>query len=72
MVQVQVRMPEGSVEEIDRLVEEGKFRSRSDAIKGIVTIYIESRKTREFFEMLKKRSDEARKKNKKLIALDDL
>ncbi|RJS77487.1 ribbon-helix-helix protein, CopG family [Candidatus Bathyarchaeota archaeon] len=37
MVQVQVRMPEKLVKEIDRWVAEGRFKSRSDAIKTIAT-----------------------------------
>jgi len=41
MKQVQVRMPEKLVKEIDKWVAEGRFKSRSDAIKTIVVLYEE-------------------------------
>ena len=72
MVQVQLRMPEGVVEEVDNLVEEGMFRNRSDAIKGIVMIYMESRKTRKFFKMLKQIDEETEKHPETLIPLEDV
>ena len=72
MVQVQLRMPEGVVQEVDNLVEEGMFRNRSDAIKGIVMIYMESRKTREFFKMLKEIDEETEKHPEALIPLEDV
>ena len=53
MVQVQLRLPEGAVREIDKLVKSGKYRSRSEAIRAIIDIYEEREKTRKFFEMLK-------------------
>jgi Arc/MetJ-type ribon-helix-helix transcriptional regulator len=54
MAQVQLRLPEKTVEEIDRWVAEGKFKSRSDAIKTIISLYEEREKTREFYKMLLK------------------
>jgi len=71
MVQVQVRMPEKAVEALDRWVKEGRFKSRSDAIKEIVAFYQEREKTREFYEMLTRRSTEARDTDI-LIPLEDL
>ena len=72
MVQVQLRIPEGMVEEVDQLVKEGKFRSRSDAIKGIVMIYMESKKTKEFFKMIKEIDEETEKHPETLISLEDV
>ena len=39
MTQVQVRMPEELVKELDKWVSEGAFKSRSDAIKTIIRWY---------------------------------
>ena len=72
MVQVQLRIPEQTVKEIDEWVEEGKFRSRSDAVKTIIAIYEEKIKTMEFFRMLMKRSKETEDKPEMLIPLDDV
>jgi len=72
MTQVQVRLPEKVVEEIDRWVAEGRFRSRSDAIKAIIGFYQEREKTREFFRMLVKRSEEAKRYPGRLVPLEDL
>ena len=71
MVQVQLRMPEQTVNEIDKWVEKGKFKSRSDAVKTIIALYEEKVKTMEFFKMLMKRSEEAEKNPRILIPLDD-
>ncbi|MCK4243946.1 hypothetical protein KAX03_03680 [Candidatus Bathyarchaeota archaeon] len=62
VVQVQVRMPEGLVEEIDRWIKEGRFSSRSDAIKMIVTLFQERERTRAFYDILNERSREAKEK----------
>jgi Arc/MetJ-type ribon-helix-helix transcriptional regulator len=72
MVQVQLRMPEQTVKEIDEWVEEGKFRSRSDAVKTIIALYEEKVKTMEFFRMLMKRSKETEERPEMLIPLDDM
>ncbi len=71
MVQVQLRIPEQIVKEIDDWIEEGKFRSRSDAVKTILALYEERVKTMEFFKMLLKRSKEAENNPEILIPLDD-
>ncbi len=72
MVQVQVRMPEKLVEEIDKWVAEGRFKSRSDAIKTIVALYEERERTRRFYEMLVKRSREAEEKPEILVPLEEI
>ena len=71
MTQVQLRLPEKMLEEIDRWVAEGRFKSRSDAIKAIISFYEEREKTREFFRMLVKRSEEAKKHPEALIPLEE-
>ncbi len=72
MVQVQLRISEESVAEIDKWVSEGKFKSRSDAIRTILALYQEKEKTREFYKMLVERSNEAKKNSEILIPLEDL
>ncbi|MFH0848166.1 MAG: ribbon-helix-helix domain-containing protein [archaeon] len=67
---MQVRMPEKIVKEIDRWIAEGRFASRSDAIKTILALYQERERTRQFYEMLSKRSEEAREKPKILVPLE--
>jgi len=61
MTQVQVRIPQDTVNMLDSLVKKGEFQSRSDAIKTILAIYKEKEKTREFYNMLVKRSQETDK-----------
>jgi Arc/MetJ-type ribon-helix-helix transcriptional regulator len=70
--QVQVRIPEELVEEIDNWIAEGRFSSRSEAVKTIVTLYKEREKTRKFYEILSKESEEARKHPESLIPLKDV
>ncbi len=72
MVQVQLRVPEGTVREIDQWVEKGRFMSRSDAIKTIIALYEEKEKTRKFYRMLSKRSKEAKEKPEKLSPLEEV
>jgi len=72
MVQVQLRMPEENVKEIDQWVKQGKFKSRSDAVKTIIALYEDKMKTMEFMKMLMKRSKEAKEKPEMLISLDDI
>ena len=72
MAQVQVRMPEKLLEEIDKWVAEGRFKSRSDAIKTIVALYEERERTREFYKMLVERSKEAKEKPEILIPLEEI
>jgi len=70
--QVQVRIPEELVQEIDGWIAEGRFSSRSEAVKTIVTLYDERERTRKFYEMVSKESEDARKHPKSLIALKDV
>ncbi|MFH1751399.1 MAG: ribbon-helix-helix domain-containing protein [archaeon] len=72
MVQVQLRVPNETVRELDRWVKKGKFKSRSDAIKTAITIYEDREKTREFYKLLIKRSKEVKEQPEKLIALEEL
>lgn len=72
MTQVQLRLSEKTLEEIDRWVAEGRFKNRSDAIKSIISLYEEREKTREFYQMLVKRSEEARKHPEKLVPLEEV
>lgn len=70
MIPVNVRVPNELIKPIDRWVKEGRFASRSDAIKTIIAFYEEREKTREFARMLSQRSKEARENPKDLIPLD--
>ena len=71
VTQVQLRLPEKMIAEIDCWVAEGRFKSRSDAIKSILTLYDEREKTREFYTLLLKRSEEAKKRPEKLVPLEE-
>ena len=57
------------IAEIDSWIAEGRFKSRSDAIKTIISLYEEREKTRKFYERLNKRSEEAKKNPEKLVPL---
>jgi len=70
--QVQLRLSQKTLEEIDKWVAEGRFKSRSDAIKTVISLYEEREKTREFFKMLVSRSEEAKKHPEVLIPLEEL
>ncbi len=72
MAQVQLRLSQKLLEEIDRWVAEGRFKSRSDAIRAIISFYEEREKTREFFKMLMRRSEEAKKHPESLIPVEEL
>jgi Arc/MetJ-type ribon-helix-helix transcriptional regulator len=72
LAQVQLRLSQKLLEEIDRWVAEGRFKSRSDAIRAIIGFYDEREKTREFFKMLIKRSEEAKKHPEFLIPIEEL
>jgi Arc/MetJ-type ribon-helix-helix transcriptional regulator len=69
--QVQLRLPQKTLEEIDKWVAEGRFKNRSDAIKSIITYYEEREKTITFFNMLMKRSEEAKKHPESLVGLEE-
>jgi len=72
MTQVQLRLPQKTIEEIDQWVKEGRFKSRSDAIKTIISLYEERERTREFLAMLRTRSEEAEKRPETLIPLEEV
>lgn len=71
MAQVQLRLPEKTLEQIDQWVAEGKFKSRSDAIRTIISLYEEREKIRCFYEKLQKRSQEAKEHPEELVPLED-
>lgn len=71
MAQVQLRLPEKMITEIDCWISEGRFKSRSDAIKTIISLYEEREKTRQFYDLLHKRSQEAKKQQEKLVPLEE-
>ncbi len=71
LTQVQLRLPQKTIEEIDQWVREGRFKSRSDAIKTIISLYEEREKIREFLAMLKTRSEEAEEHPETLIPLEE-
>ena len=70
-VQVQVRIPRELVQGIDNLVKQGRFASRSEAIKTMVALYEERERTRKFYQMLFERSKEAREKPEILLPLEE-
>jgi len=72
MAQVQLRLPEKMIAEIDYWVSEGRFKSRSDAIKTIISLYEEREKTRNFYDLLHKRSEDAKKHPEKLVPLEEV
>lgn len=55
---------------LDKWVDQGKFKSRSDAIRTVLAQYEEKERTREFYEMLKERSKEAEEHPEELISLE--
>jgi metal-responsive CopG/Arc/MetJ family transcriptional regulator len=69
---VQLRLPQKTLEEIDRWVAEGRFKNRSDAVGSIIAYYEEREKTCVFFNMLVKGSEEARQRPESLVCLEDL
>ena len=71
LAQVQLRLPEKMLQEIDKWVAEGRFKSRSDAIRTIISLYEERERTREFLKMLMRRSEEARKHPESLVSLEE-
>ena len=71
MTQVQLRLPEEMIAEIDCWVAEGRFKSRSDAIKTIISLYEEREKTRKFYELLNKRREEAKQYPEQLVPLEE-
>jgi Arc/MetJ-type ribon-helix-helix transcriptional regulator len=72
MGQVQLRLSQKTIEEIGKWVAEGRFKNRSDAIKSIITYYQEREKTCKFFNMLLKRSEEAKQHPESLVPIEEL
>jgi Arc/MetJ-type ribon-helix-helix transcriptional regulator len=72
MTQVQIRLPQKTLEKIDRWVVKKRFKSRSDAIRAIIRFYEERENTRKFFKLLMKRSEEARKHPEIPVPLKEL
>ena len=69
--QVQLRLSQKTIEELDKWVAEGRFKNRSDAIRSILSYYQEREKTREFYKMLNQRSKEAKEQPDTLIPLEE-
>jgi Arc/MetJ-type ribon-helix-helix transcriptional regulator len=72
MAQVKLRLSRETLEKLDRWVSEGKFKSRSDAVRTLISFYEERERTREFLKMLMKRSEEARKHHESLVSLEEV
>jgi Arc/MetJ-type ribon-helix-helix transcriptional regulator len=70
MEQVQVRVPKNLLKILDKWIEQGRFKSRSDAIRIVLSQYEERERTQEFYKLLAKRSTEAKKHPEKLIPLE--
>ena len=70
MTQVQVRLTKNLLEILDEWIEKGRFKSRSDAIRIVLSQYEEREKTREFYKMLNKRSREAKEHPGDLVLLE--
>nr|MDO8081900.1 ribbon-helix-helix protein, CopG family [Candidatus Freyarchaeota archaeon] len=71
MIRVKLELPENIVERIDQWVKEGRFKDSSEAIRIIISLYEERERTREFYEMLTKRSGEAKEKSDILIPFEE-
>ena len=71
-VQVQVRVPERVVQEIDRWISEGRFANRSEAIKTVLVLYQEMDRTRKFYQTLLRHSMDAKKNPNSLISLEEI
>ena len=72
LAQVQLRLPQKTLEEIDNWVAQGRFKNRSDAIKSIITYYQEREKTCDFFSLLLKRNEEAKQHPESLIPIEEV
>ncbi len=71
-IQLQVRIPKDMIKEIDKWIKEGKFVSRSEAVKTIVALYRERERTKMFYQLLLRRSSEAKEKPNSLLPLDEI
>ena len=72
MSQVQLRLSQKTIEELDKWVAEGRFKNRSDAIRSILSYYQEREKTREFYRLINQRRKEAKEHPETLIPLEEL
>ena len=72
MVQVQLRLSNETVKELDEWISEGKFKSRSDAIRAILSLYEEREKTREFYKMLVEIDRETKENPELLVPLEEI
>ena len=72
MVQVQLRVSDATADFLDMLVKQGRFSSRSEAVKTMITIYEERNKTREFYEELKRRAKEMDKHPERAVDFEDI
>ncbi len=70
MVQIKLRITKNLLNSLDKWIREGRFKSRSDAIRILLSKYEEREKTREFYKMLNKRSEEAIEHPEKSIPLE--
>jgi Arc/MetJ-type ribon-helix-helix transcriptional regulator len=70
MARLQLTLPQETLKQIDAWVAEGKFKSRSDAIRTIISLYEERKKDRKFSKMLARRSKEAEEHPEVLVPLD--
>lgn len=71
-LQVQLRLPEEMVREIDEWVDAGRFKSRSDAIRVILELYRDRERTIGFYRTLLERSTEAKERSEILIPLEEI
>ena len=71
MTQVQVKIPENLVEKIDEWIRDGRFSSRSEAIRTILALYEERERTQEFYTMIYSRAEEAREHPELLVPLEE-
>jgi Arc/MetJ-type ribon-helix-helix transcriptional regulator len=72
MGQVQLRLSQKTIEDLDKWVAEGRFKSRSDAVRSIISFYEEREKTCKFFNMLLERSQDAKQHPESLVPLEEL
>ena len=70
MTQVQVRLTKNLLDILDEWIEKGRFKSRSDAIRIVLSQYEEREKTRGFYKLLTKRSREAKEHPEDLVPLE--
>ncbi len=71
-IPVQLRLPQQTVKGIDEDVRNGRFKSRSDAIRYILQWFEERENTLRIMGKLEKISAEAKKNPEKWVRLDDL